>query len=522
MIVKIHNRGTGGGAGPVDYLLGKDRKRDKAVCLRGDPEVTKAIIDASQYAKKYTSGVLSFAEPDLPADKKQLLMDSFVTMLLPGLDRDQYDCLWVEHRDKDRLELNFLIPNIELLTGKRLQPFYHGADGARVDCWKRLVNDEWDLHSPDDPANRQSLSLPADLPKGTKEIHEAITSGLLNLIKTGAIQNRAGIVNALTDGGFNVSRQTDRSISIKNPTPGGRNIRLKGALYEIDFQSGPDLQGEIEDRSRKYRESRKDRIPELRKELDSRIAFKSKEIAKRHPRPEPEPFRSNPRPEPFRSNPRPEPEPFKDFREQRQDDKPLGTQELESRVYSDNNHAATERERGDGAGLAIGEAEQGPMADESARSSNRDLQDTTGPSPMHRNRPKPKPDVRERKSLHVPEKESLNERIRNATRIFCERAISHARKAVSGFEPISEWISKELRNSESSGKRAERNHQHLSRISSEIGRHAQRAREGLERDAIEAGRNDIVIETLNDLVLKYEKRLKKEQDNERQGPSMRF
>ncbi|MEY8921596.1 hypothetical protein AB9G80_00255 [Escherichia coli] len=29
----------------------------------------------------------------------------------------------MEHTDKGRLELNFLIPNTELLTGKRLQPW---------------------------------------------------------------------------------------------------------------------------------------------------------------------------------------------------------------------------------------------------------------------------------------------------------------------------------------------------------------------------------------------------------------
>ncbi|HGD9354354.1 TPA: hypothetical protein ACI7M7_004937 [Escherichia coli] len=30
MIVKFHPRGRGGGAGPVDYLLGKDRQRHRS------------------------------------------------------------------------------------------------------------------------------------------------------------------------------------------------------------------------------------------------------------------------------------------------------------------------------------------------------------------------------------------------------------------------------------------------------------------------------------------------------------
>lgn len=38
MIVKIHSRGAGSGSGPVDYLLGKDRQREQATVLRGDPD----------------------------------------------------------------------------------------------------------------------------------------------------------------------------------------------------------------------------------------------------------------------------------------------------------------------------------------------------------------------------------------------------------------------------------------------------------------------------------------------------
>jgi hypothetical protein len=34
MIVKFHPRGRGGGAGPVDYLLGKDRQREGASVLQ--------------------------------------------------------------------------------------------------------------------------------------------------------------------------------------------------------------------------------------------------------------------------------------------------------------------------------------------------------------------------------------------------------------------------------------------------------------------------------------------------------
>ena len=116
MIVKFHPRGRGGGAGPVDYLLGKDRQREGATVLQGKPEEVRELIDASPYVKKYTSGVLSFAEADLPPGQREKLMASFERVLMPGLDKDQYSILWVEHEDKGRLELNFLIPNTGAFT----------------------------------------------------------------------------------------------------------------------------------------------------------------------------------------------------------------------------------------------------------------------------------------------------------------------------------------------------------------------------------------------------------------------
>ncbi|MBW8408586.1 relaxase/mobilization nuclease domain-containing protein, partial [Klebsiella pneumoniae] len=141
MIVKIHSRGAGSGSGPVDYLLGKDRQREQATVLRGNPEHVRELIDGCDFARAYTSGVLSFQEPDIADVEKSRLMDEWEHTLLTGLDRDQYACLWVEHRDKGRLELNFVIPNIELQSGKRLQPYFDRADRPRVNAWQTLTND---------------------------------------------------------------------------------------------------------------------------------------------------------------------------------------------------------------------------------------------------------------------------------------------------------------------------------------------------------------------------------------------
>ncbi|MBM0911778.1 nuclease, partial [Escherichia coli] len=54
MIVKFHARGKGVGSGPVDYMLGRERKREGATVLQGNPEDVRELIDTTAFAKKYT------------------------------------------------------------------------------------------------------------------------------------------------------------------------------------------------------------------------------------------------------------------------------------------------------------------------------------------------------------------------------------------------------------------------------------------------------------------------------------
>jgi len=132
-------------------------------------------------------------------------MESFERVLMPGLDKDQYSVLWVEHRDKGRLELNFVIPNTELLTGKRLQPYFDRADRPRIDAWQTIVNDRLALHDPNAPENRRALVTPGSLPESKQEAARAITRGLLTLASSGELKTRQNA--ALSDRVSGLSRQ---------------------------------------------------------------------------------------------------------------------------------------------------------------------------------------------------------------------------------------------------------------------------------------------------------------------------
>ena len=287
MIIKFHNRGVGRGSGPVGYLLGRDGNREGATLDRGNPAVIEALIDSSPYAKKYTSGVLSFAEADLPRATKDKLMSDFEKALLPGLEGNQYAVLWVEHRDKGRLELNFVVPNIELQSGKRLQPYFHKADNPRLDAWRTVVNGELKLHDPDDPLNRQAVITPKDLPRGHKEAAQAITDGLLRMAGAGEIQSRDDVRKALQGAGFSVVRETKNSLSIADPD-GGRNIRLKGVLYEQNFRHGEGLRAELEAAGQRYREASERRVHEARESYLRGVEIKRGENERRYCRAQPE------------------------------------------------------------------------------------------------------------------------------------------------------------------------------------------------------------------------------------------
>lgn len=285
MIVKIHSRGVGRGSGPVGYLLGQKRDREGATLLRGDPGTTEQLIDGNHYAQRYTSGVLSFAEATLTQQQKAEIMDSFERVLMPGLDADQRAVLWVEHSDKGRVELNFVVPNVELTSGKRLAPYYDRADRPRIDAWQTIVNGTYALADPNDPARRRMLSTSADLPKDRQKAANAITDGLLSLADQGVVKDRASVVSVLEQAGFTVSRQTASSISITTPD-GGKPLRLKGAIYERSFQLGQGLRAELEAAGERYQRERAERIQAARETLAEGVRAKREYNRGRYPRPE--------------------------------------------------------------------------------------------------------------------------------------------------------------------------------------------------------------------------------------------
>ena len=93
MLIKVFPHGTGEGDKPTRYLVRPDYPgRDTAppLVLRGDPAMTRALIDSIDRRWKFTAGALSW-HPDekISEAEENEVMDAFEEVAFAGLEPDQ-------------------------------------------------------------------------------------------------------------------------------------------------------------------------------------------------------------------------------------------------------------------------------------------------------------------------------------------------------------------------------------------------------------------------------------------------
>ena len=235
MVIKFFSNKKGGSVKTLDYLLNEREKDGTARVLIGDEQLTRNIINSISFKHKVCVGCLSFEEQNIDEDLKYKIMSDFEKHLLPSLDTDQYNILWVEHTDKNRLELNFVIPKIELTRKIALNPFYHKQDLSRVDVWQNLTNITYGFTDPKDPAKERTLQG-ASKKISLQKDYEELDVTLHELVKSGQIQNRYQMIELLNQNEIFVNRVGSDYISIKLPDS-KKARRYKGGIYCEEFRS---------------------------------------------------------------------------------------------------------------------------------------------------------------------------------------------------------------------------------------------------------------------------------------------
>ncbi|MGN8482031.1 relaxase/mobilization nuclease domain-containing protein, partial [Helicobacter pylori] len=281
MLVKFWgtNQGGGDGDGSVNYLLNERVKQGTAKVLKGDANLTKSLLLSLTQKHKACVGCLSFEEPNINESLKYELMESFENALLTQEMQGRYNILWVEHTDKGRLELNFVIPKIDLERQKAFNPYYHKVDLKRIDTWKDCINLKHNFTNPKDLEKQHNIQQHQtknpqnkELLKTYEKLDKLIQDNLGKLFNS-----RVDIINFLKANQCEVTRQGKDYISVKLPNE-PKAKRLKGFYYHETFRTIADIRNQLSEarqresqRERSNSHTTNDNHAELLRELENKL-----------------------------------------------------------------------------------------------------------------------------------------------------------------------------------------------------------------------------------------------------------
>ncbi|EIE30641.1 relaxase/mobilization nuclease domain-containing protein [Helicobacter pylori] len=260
MLVKFWgiNQGGGDGDGSVNYLLNERVKQGTAKVLKGDANLTKSLLLSLTQKHKACVGCLSFEESNIDESLKYELMESFENALLTQEMQGRYNILWVEHTDKGRLELNFVIPKIDLEKQKAFNPYYHKVDLKRIDTWKDCINLKHNFTNPKDLEKQQISNYHNTKTPQGKAIfknYKELDNYLYNAVTQGLLNSRAEIIELLQASNYEITRQGKDYISVKLPNQ-QKAKRLKGIIYDEQFTEQRLIEQELREYSQNKDTSR--------------------------------------------------------------------------------------------------------------------------------------------------------------------------------------------------------------------------------------------------------------------------
>ncbi|HEF5091730.1 TPA: relaxase/mobilization nuclease domain-containing protein [Campylobacter jejuni] len=276
MICKFFKTQKGGGVSSINYMLNERVNQGTARVLKGDEFLTRELIKSMTQKHKTCVGVLSFEEKNIDENTKKEIMESFENALLTPAMKGNYNILWIEHTDKGRLELNFIIPKIALESKKAFNPYYHTSDSKRIDLWCDFVNLNHNFSNPKDPRKEQTIQGS----KKAKELfkdYESLDKILHRQVADEVINSRDELIYFLKQNNIEVTRKGKDYLSIKLPES-KKAKRFKGSIYNEQFTGFTELREirrEKESRAREFKQRDiKAELDRIKPELDKLIRRK--------------------------------------------------------------------------------------------------------------------------------------------------------------------------------------------------------------------------------------------------------
>jgi len=235
--------------------------------LAGDSALMRQAIRAVPFQRKYSSGVLSFADDDIdvaafnagdPDLRRRVaeMIEEFEGTAYGGIPEEyRPPTFWTTHSHTGRLECNFCMPRA-LIAGtgqlRSINPHPPGAASLKLfDAFRDVFNSRYGWADPEAPDRARwtlgepnwAMKLAAEAARAghqSKKLDtEAISQSAGKLaeaaFRAGQIRCRDDLVHQLKAAGFDVPRVGPHYITIA--TPGGHRTRLRGRLFSASFTS---------------------------------------------------------------------------------------------------------------------------------------------------------------------------------------------------------------------------------------------------------------------------------------------
>lgn len=233
MIIKFFPSGRHDVKSAINYLVGSKYSRKQAVVLKGDCELTRKIVKDNPYKEKYVSGVLSFSEPAIDYRTLVSIINDFEYFFLPGYLPSEYCSLWIKHQDKQRTELHFIFPTINIMEGSRIYLCNPYKEFGSIYFWQKYINEKYELDNPNDPINFSLLSFSGKLPASVRSEAAEITRLASKKFWNEEIENAQDLFDFLKKNKFEVKSIHEHHIVVVGKS--NISFRLNCKLLKDDI-----------------------------------------------------------------------------------------------------------------------------------------------------------------------------------------------------------------------------------------------------------------------------------------------
>ena len=238
MLLKYLKAGAHDEPGGLSYLL----KNTTATVLRGNPAITQWVIDHSPpgMRQRFTSGVINDLTK-LDKEHDEALLDELESMHLLGRPKSSMAWCVIEHIDKGKREIHFVIPLFDLLFGKWVHPYVDRIDRRAFQAWVEHFALRHDLDFPYEKLRVKPPFKHLRIREIDRDFLEEIWNRVHGLVNAKTIKTRVDLERQLTGQGYEVRFQKHGGGELQQPVivgPEGNSLRLTNSIYyRPDFGS---------------------------------------------------------------------------------------------------------------------------------------------------------------------------------------------------------------------------------------------------------------------------------------------